>query len=304
MISYVKDCLHEYKAIRRQRKSFKVISKYIDSRENVFYLEREAIGDVVWQFWESPKVKSRAGNELVVGCLESIEQCLWEGFERKLLTLKSSLKYIQFPEFVYDKLQRGAPGFGLAAFSDILRLALLCKYGGIWVDATILALRPLGNIYLCNGDGAGFSFGRSNLEPFQVRKEWRRYDSCYFSWSMFSRVKWLNSFIVAGEKRDVLYEVLRILLLIWKCEDRYPHYFTTQIVYEVLTRERGLEGFMMKSDVPVHYLQRCLNEMYDERVADEIEDKYPLQKMNWKIRDSEIVVGDTFFNRFFGAQRC
>ena len=35
MISYLNDCLHEYKAIRRQRKSFKVISKYIDSRENV-----------------------------------------------------------------------------------------------------------------------------------------------------------------------------------------------------------------------------------------------------------------------------
>jgi Mannosyltransferase OCH1 and related enzymes len=32
---------------------------------------------------------------------------------------------------------------GIAAYSDLLRIELLHKYGGIWIDATVLCLRPL-----------------------------------------------------------------------------------------------------------------------------------------------------------------
>lgn len=301
MFTYVKDCLHEYKAIQRQRRAFKVISRYIKSREDVFSFETTAFEGVVWQFWQSPKIGASVGNQLVSNCLRSVEQNLWENFERKLLDLNDSLRYVRFPEFVYDKLRRGCRGFGLAAFSDILRLALLYKYGGIWLDATMLALRPLESIYILYKNDVGFSFGRSNMESSCVRKEWRHYDSWYFSWSQFSRVKWLSSFIVVGERREVLREVLRILLLIWKYEEEYPHYFAMHIIYEFLTAERGFDGFATKSDVPVHYLQKNLHRSYDESFVEMLKEQHPLQKMSWKIKESEIVNGDTFYNRIFAV---
>lgn len=299
MISLIKDNLHEYKAIKRQNQAFKIISKYIISSENTFHPSKSQNDDVVWQFWEIPTNPSSSGNDLVSSCMRSISQYIWDGYEQKILNLEESKHYILFPDFVYEKLEAKAPGFTITAFSDILRLALLIQYGGIWADATILALRPLKDIYLLNREETGFSFERSFDELPKTRREWRHYDSGYFSWSPFSRVGWLNSLIVSGKNKKTLSELLRILLSIWKHESNYPHYFTTQIIYNHLILKKGFPRFTFQSDVPVHFLQKYANETYNKETFDEIKRKYPIQKMNWKIESTKIATSDTFFNHLF-----
>lgn len=299
MISIIKDNLHEYKAIKRQNQAFKIISKYIISKENTFQLKDSENNNIVWQFWETPTNPPRTGTCLVSSCMKSINQYIWDGFEQKILNLEDSKHYVLFPDFVYEKLESKATGFTITAFSDILRLALLIQYGGIWVDATILALRPLKDTYLLNRQETGFSFERSFDETSKTRREWRHYDSGYFSWSSFSRVRWLNSFIVSGKNKETLIELLRILLLLWKHENNYPHYFSTQIIYNHLIKKKGFPRFASQSDVPVHFLQKYANETYDKRVFDTIKKKHPIQKMNWKIEASKIRAGNTFFNNLF-----
>lgn len=285
MNSFINDVLLEYKSVKKQNKAFKVISKYIKSPEEIplsLRGEDEMDLNVVWQFWEPSAEIDVTRSNLVSFCLDSIEKYVWDGFERKLLSLKGAVEYVQFPDYVYEKLRAGKFGFGMTAFSDILRLALLCQYGGIWADSTILALRPLQETYLLNRDGVGFSFGRSDRESWKVRREWRRYGP-YFSWSRFSRIKWLNSFMVSGKDRGLLREILRVLLLIWKYEQKYPHYFTTQIVYDYFVCRQGREGFLCESDVPVHYVQKYANMRCEESFLDEIRDRHPLQKLSWKM---------------------
>ncbi len=290
MNSWMNDIFLEYKSVKRQNRAFGVIHKYIKSPEEIFpplcKMGEEDLS-VVWQFWEWPANREVAGIKLVSFCLDSVEKYIWDGFERKLLSLESSEEYVRFPDYVYDKLREGKFGFGMAAFSDLLRLALLCRYGGIWADSTILALRPLQETYLFNRDEVGFSFGRSDQESRQVRREWRRYGP-YFSWSRFSRVKWLSSLIVSGKNRELLREILRVLLLIWKYEQKYPHYFTIQIVYDYFVCRQGRDGFLCESDVPVHYMQKYANVGYDENFFAELRDKYPLQKLSWKMDISSL----------------
>jgi hypothetical protein len=299
MISIIKDNIHEFKAIRKQNKAFRTIFKYVNSEENAFPLRESQNNDVVWQFWETQAKTPETGNKLISLCMKSVDKYIWDGFERKLLNLQKSKCYILFPDFVYDKLEARKPGFTITAFSDILRLALLIQYGGIWADATILALSPLKDIYLLNRQEMGFSFERSMDETSQARREWRHYDSGYFSWSSFSRVRWLNSFIVSGKNKETLIELLRILLLIWKYENHYPHYFSTQIIYNHLIQKKGFPRFSSQSDVPVHFLQKYANNPYNEKVFDLLKRKHPIQKMNWKIEASKISAGDTFFNHLF-----
>ena len=50
-------------------------------------------------------------------------------------------KYIKLPKYIIQKFHSGY--IRIAHFSDIVRLALLYKYGGYWIDATYFINRPL-----------------------------------------------------------------------------------------------------------------------------------------------------------------
>lgn len=278
------DWVRERKDIYKQNKAFEIISKYIDSDENVDVKNRvQAESKIVWQLWDEPKQKPNPGIRLVSRCLDSIDEFIWDDYKRILLSIETSREYINFPEFVYEKLKDRRSKFTVAAFSDLLRIGLLCQYGGIWVDATMLALRPLGDSYLLNLQGSGFSFQRSVLEDCQSRKKWRHYNPGYFSWNCASRVRWLSSFIVVGRDRSILTEILRILLLIWKYETKYPHYFTCHIIYDFLVGRGDFNGFASLSDVPVHYLGYHINDKFDDHYYEFLKNKHPLQKLNWRI---------------------
>jgi hypothetical protein len=62
--------------------------------------------------------------------------------------------YILLPdiEYMYDTSKTITP----QAKSDIIRLSLLAKYGGVWADATMLCMQPLNNWYLNAIKPAGF----------------------------------------------------------------------------------------------------------------------------------------------------
>jgi hypothetical protein len=58
-----------------------------------------------------------------------------------LITKDSYREYIQLPEVVLKRLH--AKEITFTFLSDVLRVSLLAKYGGIWLDATYWVTRPL-----------------------------------------------------------------------------------------------------------------------------------------------------------------
>ncbi len=58
-----------------------------------------------------------------------------------LITNDNMSDYITLPDYVVQKYRAGI--IPPTQFSDILRLALLVKYGGIWLDSTVLLTAPL-----------------------------------------------------------------------------------------------------------------------------------------------------------------
>ena len=45
-------------------------------------------------------------------------------------------EYVKFPDYIQKKYESGNIGF--AHYSDLLRITLLCQYGGLWIDSTVL----------------------------------------------------------------------------------------------------------------------------------------------------------------------
>ena len=62
-----------------------------------------------------------------------------KGWNIELVSESNLSEYIDLPEYILEKRRDRK----IKAYSDIIRLSLLNKYGGIWVDATVLCMQPL-----------------------------------------------------------------------------------------------------------------------------------------------------------------
>ncbi len=86
---------------------------------------------IIWTCWLQGVDQA---SDFIHICLASQRKC-WEGFEQRILTLDNCHEWVDIPQFVIDKyVSKKMPA---ALFSDILRLAVLKKYGGIWLDASV-----------------------------------------------------------------------------------------------------------------------------------------------------------------------
>jgi Capsular polysaccharide synthesis protein len=102
---------------------------YISGETDVMPLPRR-----IWMLW----FQGAEGMPwLVRRCYESWIECnpWWE------VTLLSDANLYQYVDLDYSELSY----LGKAALSDLIRLELLAKYGGVWADATCLCMCPLEN---------------------------------------------------------------------------------------------------------------------------------------------------------------
>ena len=72
---------------------------------------------------------------LVKYCYKSIKENLADR-DIVLITSQNMQKYVQFPDFIMEKWKLGQ--ITNTHITDLLRLELLIRYGGMWVDATVL----------------------------------------------------------------------------------------------------------------------------------------------------------------------
>ena len=73
--------------------------------------------------------------EIVKACYNSIKRNI-PNREVKVIDAKNWKEYVELPDFIVKKWENGK--IPAALFSDLLRLELLIKYGGTWIDSTVL----------------------------------------------------------------------------------------------------------------------------------------------------------------------
>ena len=111
---------------------------------------------IIWQYW-GQGLDSQNMPDIVRICFASVDK-FKSDYKVIRITDQTISEYVEFPSEVLDKLKNGI--FTRTAFSDLLRLALLSLYGGIWLDATILLTGTIPAKYV-NMDF--FMFQRSNV---------------------------------------------------------------------------------------------------------------------------------------------
>lgn len=121
----------------------KIIEKYLETKgyvanlENTDSLERVSLStnnekDYIWVCWWQGE---NSMPEMVRKCYNSIIHHA-NGHVVKLITFDNYKNYVGIDNRIVEKVKSGK--FKLAHFADLVRVKLLEKYGGLWLDSTIL----------------------------------------------------------------------------------------------------------------------------------------------------------------------
>lgn len=160
----------------------------------------------IWTLWLQGE-KNAPG--LVKNCFKNMRRYS-NGRKVMVLDENSMLKYISLPQHVIDKYRNG--NITPICFSDIVRYCLLYKYGGTWIDSTVLLTNKLPNEIV-------------NLDFFMFQIARR-----YIAIRHFCPVT--NWFIHTKPGNPLIKDLINLLFEYWKHEDKairyiFSYYFVT-----------------------------------------------------------------------------
>lgn len=220
---------------------------------------------------------------MVKKCIESQKKALTD-YEHLVLTLENYHQWVELPEYIEKKFRKGR--IPRALFTDLLRLAVLKKYGGVWLDASVL-FTGFENEKLLN------RWNRIEQSEFTIYR--------YFKRGRKETVGLSNWFIAARPNEFVVSTVLDMLLAYWKdynCTVDYyiMHLFISMAlnavpsIEESMPRENSYHSIMLGS---------VLAKDYDKDWWDDVKAHVFLHKLNYRKADEAAKNPHSFYNTLF-----
>ncbi len=123
--------------IRYYEKTFGDFLKTYDYNHKNKKLPKSEYADCIWVCWWQGLEQAP---ELVKVCVDSIKRNA--GNHRVIILTDDNYKqYVDIPKWVEEKKNKGI--ITRTNYSDLLRLSLLAKHGGMWIDSTFFCTEPI-----------------------------------------------------------------------------------------------------------------------------------------------------------------
>lgn len=248
-----------YKSIEKKYR------KYLNKLE--YSKNTNQFSNKVWWCWFQGEDQAPDLNK---ACLNSLRRNLPDR-EIIVITEDNYEKYIEFPEYIKEKYKKGI--ISKTHFSDILRLNLLVKYGGTWIDSSVLCTKYNKDVF------------DQNLFVYQ---NWKTGDSSIVSSSWF---------ITSEINNPILKDALALLNEYWKKHDYLINYFLVHFFITMSANKYKEQWNKMDrfSNLPPHILQFELLDKFSEKRFEQIEEMSSFHKLNQKL-DFSKCNGDTNYD--------
>lgn len=261
----------------KQKLERKYKNVLIDFDQRYFDSEEHCSSNKVWICWFQGVEKAP---EIVKKCVSSIKNNL-PSKEVIIITDRNIDKYVSFPDYIKKKYNAGL--ITKTHMTDLLRLELLTKYGGTWIDATVLCTQSEENI--------PSYFFDSDLFFFQCLKPGRDAHSNYMS-SWYINAKSHNKILEAT--KCLCYEY-------WRTNDQLIDYFLLHdfmsIVLDYYPEEWN--EIIPRDNATPHELLLRLFDPYNEKMWNAIKAQTPFHKMTYKFVKEETNKKGTFYKVLF-----
>ncbi len=228
--------------------------------------------DKVWVCWLQGMENAP---QIVQRCYRSLQENLKDR-QIVLLTEENIGHYVQFPPHIQEKWKRGI--ITNTHMTDLLRLELLTRYGGMWVDATVL----------CTSGDLPWYYSESELFLYQSLKPGRDgHSHITSSWLMCAKTN--NKVLMAAKHLCYKY---------WETHEFMADYF---LLHDFLAIALEFYPDEWKKIVPrdnatPHILLLRLFEPYDERMWQAIREQTPFHKLSYKFDPSAAEKPNTFYS--------
>lgn len=212
----------------------------------------------VWVSWMQGMENAPA---LVQRCYRSLQENL-KNREIVLITSENLRDYTDMPLWIMEKYEKGR--ITHTHFSDLLRLELLCKHGGTWIDSTVY----------CSGDDIPAYMLDSELFMFQNLKPGADGSTLNIS-------SW---FMTSCANNKVLLAVRGLLWEYWKTEDRLIDYFLVHhFIMMALEyyKEEWKKMVQYPNSMP-HILLLMLFDEFNQEKWDAVTKVCPFHKLSYK----------------------
>ncbi|MGN0437449.1 MAG: capsular polysaccharide synthesis protein [Lachnospiraceae bacterium] len=217
---------------------------------------------------------------IVKKCYASIKENLTDR-EIILIDKNNMLDYVSFPDYIIEKWEKGI--ISNTHFSDLLRLELLIKYGGLWIDATVFCTAKREDI-------PDFYFD-SDLFLFQCLKPGRDGHSGIAS----------NWFICAKSNNKILMATKHLCYAYWKKYNYLIDYFFSEFFMDMVLEYYSEDWLHIvpKDNATPHILLLRMFEKYDEAMWQEIKKQTPFHKLSYKYTEEQSSLKGTYFQQLF-----
>lgn len=197
-----------------------------------------------------------------------------------LLTGENLFDYVQMPEYIVEKWKKGI--ISNAHFCDLVRLELLVRYGGTWIDSTV---------FVSSGDIPSYMLD-SDLFLFQCLKPGKDGHTARIS----------NWFMTATSNNKLLMAVRELLYAYWKNNGKLIDYYLFHLMFDIVIDhypEDWKKVVPFSNSVP-HILLLRLFESYDEMTWNAIKQMTPIHKLSYKNSKSDRNKKGTYYDFLFG----
>ena len=239
------------------------------------YYERASMdrerSDIVWVCWLQGMENAPA---VVRACYESLTRNL-VGKDIRLVDEGNRRQYVQFPDFIEERWKKKQ--IPPAPFADLLRLELLIKYGGTWIDSTVLCSGADYRREYLDADLFFFQYKRPASAPFGGISNW---------------------FITSCTNNPLLLTLRDMLYAYWQEFRSLPEYFIFHCLFEMIAEARPAEVMAMPYGYSpnCHVLQRHWGEKFDQEKWDKLLAKVKFHKLTYRKTDELAKDPENFYS--------
>ncbi len=231
---------------------------------------------MIWQCWLQGSAEIPA---LVKACMKSVQTYHPHAVIKKL-DLNTLHKFIAIPQILLDKYAQGkiAP----AHLCDYIRVALLAKYGGTWIDATVFCTGELPKA-IYEQEFFAFKF------PSWCQLTSMNTAESFFSQSLHITKMCFSNWFIHAQSQNRLMQLLQLFLeKYWTEEDAVFdyfmfHIFATYIILKDSACQSMFKNMLEISNAYPHLLQQCLHKEFDPALYESIKNASPIHKLTHKL---------------------
>lgn len=267
-------------AMRTQKKLQKKYRSHLEAFDAEWTEESSKTSSNTGRIWICWMQGIEKAPSIVQKCYQSIQQNIKDR-EIVLITSDNMDQYTQFPEYILEKYHKGI--ISHTHFSDLLRLELLTRWGGTWIDATVF----------CSGDEIPQYYLDSDLFFYQNLKPGA-------DGSTINLSSW---FLTAKAHNKIISAVRHLLWSYWEKENKQIDYFLLHHFFMLVASfypEEWRQVIQMPNSTP-HILQLMLFEPFNQEKWQAVCQSTPFHKLSYKFDKEKLQLQGTYYQHIMSA---